>query len=49
VGRIERSLAEAEPILLDWHPDLAVVEMDDESAALQRRVDRSATWTLPGT
>jgi len=42
VVRVAQSLAEAEPILLDWQPDMAVVDMDhEESGALLARVQAS--------
>ena len=44
VVRAAASLAEAEAILVDWRPDMTVVDMDhDDSAALLRRLGTSNT------
>jgi len=46
VVRAARSLAEAEAILAEWQPHLAVVDMDhDDSTALLGRVGASSTLT----
>ena len=44
VVRAARNLAEAEAILADWHPHMAVVDMDhDDSTALLQRLGASNT------
>lgn len=46
VVRAARSLAEANTILSEWHPHLAVVDMDhDDSSAMLERVGASNTLT----
>jgi DNA-binding response OmpR family regulator len=44
--RAASSIAEAERILAEWHPHMAVIDMDHaDSASLLRRLDASATLT----
>jgi two-component system, OmpR family, alkaline phosphatase synthesis response regulator PhoP len=44
--RAARDLAEADSVLAEWHPEIAVVDMDhDDSTALLKRVGASNTLT----
>jgi two-component system, OmpR family, alkaline phosphatase synthesis response regulator PhoP len=50
IVRAARSLAEAEAILVDWRPDMTVVDMDhDDSAALLHRLGTSNTMRRSAT